>query len=194
MNPWATHIDMIVIGGSHGAVDALLKIAGGLKPGFLIPVVVVIHLGKRAGGNLAEIIAHRTQAHVKEPEDKETIEQGNIYLAAPDYHLLIEPDGLFSFCASEPVNYSRPSIDVTFESAASVYRNRLAAILLTGANHDGTAGLAAVKRQGGFTVVQDPLTAESTAMPQHAIKTVKPHQIANIEEITNMLNAFNKTR
>ncbi len=192
MDVLSKHIDMIVIGGSHGAVEAVLKIVESLSPGFRIPMAIVIHLGKRRNGNLTDIIAHRTKMKVKEPEDKESIEQGHIYLAAPDYHLLIEPEGLFSFCASELVHYSRPAIDVTFESAARVFGNKLAAILLSGANHDGTAGLAAVKQQGGFTMVQDPLTAESTAMPRHAIDTVRPHQVANIEEITNLLNTFNK--
>lgn len=194
MEEWSKHTDMIVIGGSHGAVEVVLKIVGGLSPGFIIPMAIVIHIGKRRNGNLAGIIAHRTKLQVKEPEDKECIEKGHIYLAAPDYHLLIEPEGLFSFCASEPVHYSRPAIDLTFESAARVYGNKLVAILLSGANHDGTAGLAAVKEQGGFTMVQDPLTAESTAMPQHAIDTIKPHRIANIEEIIQILNTFNKYR
>ena len=191
MERWTKHIDMIVIGGSHGAVDMVLKIVAGLSHDFLIPIAIVIHMGKRRSGNLAEIIAHRTKLKVKEPDDKGKIEQRHLYLAVPDYHLLIEPEGLFSFCASEPVHYSRPSIDVTFKSAARVYGNRLAAILLSGANHDGTAGLAAVKQQGGYTVVQDPLTAETNVMPQYAIDTVKPHQITNVNQIIHIINSFN---
>lgn len=186
------HIDLIVIGGSYGAVGAIMRIVSGLSPDFFIPLVIVIHLGKRRSNSLGEIIANRTHMRVHEPEDKEAVSQGHIYLAAPDYHLLVEPEGVFSYCASEPEHYSRPAIDVTFESAASSYGNRLAAILLTGANHDGTQGLAAVKQMGGFTMVQDPLTAESTVMPQHAIDVVNPHCIANFSQIIQIMNTFNQ--
>ena len=121
-------------------------------------------------------------------EDKTALVPGNIYVAPPDYHLLFEKDGLLALDTSEKVNYSRPSIDVSFESAASVYGSSLLAILLSGANADGTKGLTAVKSAGGKTAVQDPKTAEMPFMPEHALVHSRPDKILSLDEIVGTLN------
>ncbi|MEA2447045.1 MAG: two-component system, chemotaxis family, protein-glutamate methylesterase/glutaminase [Actinomycetota bacterium] len=123
---------------------------------------------------------------VKEVDDKDPIRDGHVYLAPPDYHLLVEP-GSFALSVDEKVQFSRPSIDVLFESAADSYGADLIAVLLTGSNHDGTEGLLRVKDKGGVTIVQDPTTAERGEMPQTAIDAGAADVVAPIEGIADIL-------
>jgi len=124
---------------------------------------------------------------VKEADEKEAIVPGTVYIAPPDYHMMVETDETISFSADEKVNYSRPSIDVLFEAAADTYGRQLVGIVLTGANNDGAAGLLAIKNAGGFTIVQEPEDAESPAMPIAAIQLAKPHSILSLDEIIKLL-------
>ena len=179
---------MIVIGGSSGGLQAVLRILEGLEPDFCIPVAIVLHQLRHPAGRLTGILQSRTKHPVIEPVDKETIQAGTIYVAPPDYHLLMEADHSFSYSYSESVNYSRPSIDLLFESAARAYRDQLTGILLTGANHDGAAGMYSISERGGLTVIQDPAEADMPFMPRAALEMKKPDHLLPINEIINLLN------
>ena len=179
---------LIVIGGSSGSLDAILKILSHLDVGFSIPIVIVVHRNPTAGEVLASILAAKTNLLVKEADEKENILKGHIYLAPPDYHLLIETDYTLSLDASEKINYSRPSIDVTFYSAADVYVGNLTCVLLSGANADGTEGMDYAKQMGAKIIVQDPLDASVSYMPQHAIAKVPVDGIFDTKGIANFLN------
>lgn len=173
----------IVIGCSYGGLQALEKILSELPKGFPIPLAVVQHISPNPGGLLASLLGRTANLTVKEAEDKETVAPGTIYLAPPDYHLLIERGAAFSLSSDEKVNYSRPSIDVLFESAADAYGPGLMGVILTGANADGAIGLKRIKEQGGFTVVQDPRTAAASEMPRAAIEQTGPDLVIPLEEI-----------
>jgi two-component system chemotaxis response regulator CheB len=161
----------VAIGASAGGVDALLALLPNLPAGFAAAVIVVLHVPAARSSALPQLLARVCQLPVKEAEDKETLLAGHIYIAPGGYHLLVEPDRSLSFSLDAPVNYARPAIDVLFESAALAYEARLLAIVLTGANADGAAGLAAVKAQGGQGWVQDPREAQASTMPEAAIAT-----------------------
>ena len=160
---------IVVIGGSAGSLDVVLKIIAALPINMQSTVLVVLHRKNTSDSPLVNIFASRTKLPVKEVEDKEALLPGTIYLAPPDYHLLIEDAQNFSLDCSEKIHYSRPSIDVTFESAGETFGAQCAGVLLSGANADGAQGLKAIRQQGGFTIAQDPSTAEVGFMPQQAI-------------------------
>ena len=160
---------IIVIGGSAGSLDVVLKIIAALPAQMQSTVLVVLHRKNASDSPLVNIFASRTKLPVKEVEDKEALLPGTIYLAPADYHLLIEDTQNFSLDCSEKIHYSRPSIDVTFESAGEIFGSQCAGVLLSGANADGAQGLKTIRQQGGFTIVQDPATAEVGFMPQQAI-------------------------
>lgn len=146
-----TNIELITIGGSAGSLPVVLKIIKSLPASFKVPIVIVIHRQRNVSSELVKILNNSSASKkIIEPDDKETIGDSCIYLAPQNYHLLIEKDRTFSLDYSEAVLFSRPSIDVTFESAARVYKKKLAAVLLTGANSDGTTGLSTVVHRGGI--------------------------------------------
>jgi two-component system chemotaxis response regulator CheB len=136
---------------------------------------------------LIEILNDKSNITIKEADEKEKIEKRTVYIAPPNYHLMIERNKTFSLSIDELVNYARPSIDVLFESAANAYKNKLIGVILTGSNSDGTAGLKKIKEYGGLTIVQDPKTAESAYMPASAIAAIKPDYILSLEDIINLL-------
>lgn len=162
-------IELIAMGASAGGVDALGKLLAALPAGLRSAVVVVLHIPPDRSSRLAELYADRCRLTVKEAEDKEPIVAGTVYFAPPDYHLLIEPDRTIALSSEPPVNYSRPAIDLTLESAGVCYGSKMLGVILTGASADGAAGLRAVHDLGGHTWVQDPASAQSGAMPQAAI-------------------------
>ena len=180
-------VDAIVIGASAGGVEALLTIFADLRPGFSLPIVVVLHLPDERRSQLAEVFGRRVQLPVKEVDDKELIAPGTLYFAAPGYHVSVERDYSFSLSREERVHYSRPSIDYLFESAADAYQQRLAAILLTGANQDGAQGLATVKQSGGLTIIQNPEEALVSTMPQAALDRSQPDYILPLRGIGRLL-------
>lgn len=163
--------DLIVIGASWGGLDALTTIVRGLPPDFTVPIAIVQHRGPDAESFLSGLLQEWTGRQVSEPEDKEPIEEGHIYVAPANYHLLVEP-GHFSLTTEAPVRYSRPSIDVMFGSAAHAYGERLIGVVLTGANEDGSRGLQCVHEYGGYSIVQDPETSEVATMPVAALRRV----------------------
>ena len=158
-------IKAVAIGGSAGSVQALSRILPSLPAGFALPVFVVVHVPPDRGNALVPLFAAKCQVEVKEAEDKEPARAGVVYFAPSDYHLLVEADGSLSLSSDELVNHSRPSIDVLFESCADAYGPALAGVILTGANHDGAAGLGAVVNAGGVAIVEDPDGAYAPAMP-----------------------------
>lgn len=165
--------EVIVIGGSWGGTDAVIEILSGLSASFRLPIIVVLHRQKNVESALDEIIGKYLKLEVREINEKEKIVGGKIYLAPSNYHVLIEQDGTFSLDVSENVAYSRPSIDVLFESAAMVYSEKLIGILLSGANSDGSEGMLAIAKRDGMTIVQNPEEAENSIMPVSALEKVK---------------------
>ncbi|MFD2933751.1 chemotaxis protein CheB [Spirosoma flavum] len=182
---------VVVMGGSTGSIEILLSLLPALPTPLSFALIIVLHRKNTADSTLANLFSLKTTSPLHEVDDKDAIEPGTIYLAPADYHLLIEQGDFFSLDDSEKVNYSRPSIDVTFESAADVYGSSLVGILLSGANSDGTLGLKAVKKAGGLLVVQQPETAQVAFMPQQAILHTPVDHILNIPELIAFIKSIN---
>jgi two-component system chemotaxis response regulator CheB len=159
----------VFIGGSAGALSVASALLRALPCDFGPAVGIVLHLPPKRPSVLAEALAEASPIPLREPEDKEPLAPSTAYLAPPDYQLLIDPGPCFALSIDEPVNYSRPSIDVLFESAADVMGPRCAGILLSGANADGALGLRAIEEAGGSAMVQVPEEAEQRAMPDAAL-------------------------
>ena len=180
--------DALIIGGSAGSLDVLLKVLPQLSPDLSFPIIIVIHRKHGAESLLPELLSGRTALKVKEIDEKEPLTAGTIYIAPSDYHTLIEQDHTFSLDYSEKINYSRPAIDATFQTAAEVYQDKLVCILLSGSNSDGTDGLKNVKMWGGITVIQDPASAQVAYMPEQASLHVKIDYILSIEHMADFIN------
>lgn len=177
----------IVIGASAGAVHALLALLPALPRAYPIPVFVVVHVPADGKSALAELFAPRCAVVVKEAEDKEPVRAGTVYFAPADYHLLVEREFTIALSSDEPVLYSRPAIDVLFESAADAYGKGITGIVLTGSSSDGARGLAAVCKAGGSAIVQDPQTAEGAAMPRAALAACPDARVLSLQEIAALL-------
>jgi two-component system, chemotaxis family, protein-glutamate methylesterase/glutaminase len=180
-------IDAVVIGASAGGVDALAVLLPSLPVGLEQPFFIVLHLPRDRPSVLVEIFRPRCALYVEEAEDKAPVQPGTIYFAPADYHLLLDKGPQLSLSADAPVHFSRPSIDVLFESAADRYRDRLLGIILTGANEDGSHGLAAVHRAGGLTVVQDPRSAQSPFMTESALSRTPVDYVLSLADIAALL-------
>jgi two-component system, chemotaxis family, protein-glutamate methylesterase/glutaminase len=163
------NIDAVVVGASAGGVEVLSALLASLPATCPAAFFIVMHIPRERPSLLPEVFGVRCALPVKEAEDKEPVRPGTVYLAPPDYHLLIDRGPALALSSDEPVHFSRPSIDVLFESAADIYGERLMGLILTGANQDGAAGLAAVGRAGGRTVVQDPDSATVAYLPRAAL-------------------------
>jgi two-component system chemotaxis response regulator CheB len=174
---------IVVVGVSKGGLRALEVLLGALPADFPWPVVICQHRAPDRSAPLEELLRRYTRLKVVEAEDKMEIAPGRVYLAPPDYHLLVERDGCLSLSVEAPISWARPSVDVLFESAADAFGAAVIAVILTGANNDGAAGAAAVKARGGMVIVQNPETAESPAMPQAAIAVPIPEIILPLDEI-----------
>ena len=183
-------IDIILIGGSAGSLEAILQILPKLTTEFSIPIVIILHRKTDNDNTLLELLTSRTQFNVREVEEKEVPENACLYIAPADYHILFEEDRSFSVDDSEKVNYSRPSIDVAFQSAASVYKDRLLGILLSGANNDGVMGLQSIKDNGGKIMIQDPFNAEMPVMPLAALDQVQPDYLLADNLMADVINHF----
>lgn len=178
--------EIVVVGTSYGGLAALQILLPALARDFPLPVVIVQHRGKDSE-NLCEFLGKHSALPVGEPDDKDSIAPGRIYLAPRDYHLLVERDG-FALSTEAPVGYARPSVNVLFESAADVYQEHVVGVVLTGTNTDGARGLAKIKSYGGLCVVEDPAGAESRGMPTAAIAATKVDAILPLREIAPFLN------
>jgi two-component system chemotaxis response regulator CheB len=180
----------LVIGGSAGSLDVLLRVLPVLDEALTFPIIIVIHRKHGSDSLLPDLLSSKTRLKVKEVEEKEPICAGTIYIAPSDYHLLIEQDQTFSFDYSEKINYSRPAIDVTFQTAAEVFKTKLACLLLSGSNSDGVSGLKTVKMWGGLAIIQDPDSAQVSYMPAQAKLHVKIDKILSIENIGEFINSL----
>ena len=181
--------EIVVVGTSWGGLSALRELIVGLPGSLALPVVVIQHRHKQSDHLLTTLLQDETSLCVCEVEDKAPMTAGNVYVAPADYHLLVEP-GFFSLSMDEPVRFSRPSIDVTFESAADAYGARTVGVVLTGANADGSIGLRRIVSRGGLALVQLPATAESPTMPQAALKAVPEARVLTIAEIAAAIAAL----
>jgi two-component system chemotaxis response regulator CheB len=172
-----------VVGTSWGGLAALRELVSCLPEDLPIPVVLVQHRHKMSDDALPRLLQDRTPLDVCEAEDKMPIEGGHVYVAPADYHLLVEPDNYFTLSVEEPVRYSRPSIDVTFTSAADVFGARTIGVIMTGANADGAAGLKRIAERGGVALIQEPVTAESPAMPEAALRAVPNARVMVLKQL-----------
>ncbi|HVL75365.1 MAG TPA: chemotaxis protein CheB [Noviherbaspirillum sp.] len=182
--------DAIAIGASAGGVDAIARLLEALPAHCRAAVFVVLHLAPDSRSVLAQLLARRCALPVKEAEDKELAQPGVVYLCVPDYHLMVEPDRTLALSRDEPVHYSRPSIDVLFESAALAYRDSLLGIILTGASRDGADGLKQVRACGGTAWVQDPSDAAAPTMPDAALAHAGADAVLPLEKIAARLATF----
>ncbi len=183
-------IEAVVIGASAGGIEALSVILPALPADLRVPVLVVLHLPRERPSLLVDVFGPRCAVPVREAVDKEPIAAGTIYFAPPDYHLLIDEGPAIALSDDEPVHHSRPSVDVLFESAADAFGAGVLAILLTGGNEDGAAGLAAVREAGGTVVVQDPEQAYAPTMVTAALARGPVHQRLRLQDIAELLSGL----
>lgn len=176
-------IKVIVIGTSAGGVDALKRLLPSFQKGSKLSVAVVIHIPPRRPNLIPDLLRDYCSFNVKEASSAEALSCDTIYFAPPDYHLSLEANETLSLSSEEPLNFSRPSIDILLESAAYAYGKRVLAVILTGANEDGARGLKVIKKQGGLAIVQSPEEAEYPFMPNASAKAVKPDAILTLNEI-----------
>ena len=174
--------DLVVMGTSTGGLHALTRLLSDLPASFPLPIAIVQHRSRDSDERLAALLSGASLIPVVEAEDKEPLRGPGVYLSPPDYHLLVEDDWM-ALSTEEPVAYSRPSIDVLFESAAYSHGSSVIGVLLTGANQDGTRGLKEIKERGGYVIIQNPASAESAFMPKHAVKHLLPDRVLNLEQI-----------
>ena len=180
----------LVLGVSAGGMEALKSVLPALEQDFPLPVLVVQHMSPNAGDFLARHLDDICKLEVKEAEDKETVRPGTVYLAPPNYHLLVDEGGVLRLSVDPKVNYARPSVDVLFETAAEVWQSGLVGVIMTGANNDGAKGLAAISACGGLAVVQSPKRAEAETMPKSALKLVPDATVLPLEKIAQFLNSL----
>jgi two-component system chemotaxis response regulator CheB len=178
--------ELVVIGTSWGGLKAIEILLSGLPKDFPLAIAIAQHRHRNAGDLLCGLLQRHSPLPLVEAQDKQTIVPGQVYLAPADYHLLVE-HGNFALSTEAPVLYSRPSIDLLFESAADAYTHRAIGVILTGANHDGSQGLAALKKRGGLAIVQEPTEAESSSMPTAAIAATQVDHILPLAKIAECL-------
>lgn len=177
----------VAIGVSSGGLRALEAVLGRLPADFPLPLLIVQHIGAEAGDSLARLLDERCALHVKEADEHEAVCPGTAYLAPANYHLLVEADRTLTLSVDPPVSFARPSVDVLFESAAAAYGAELIGVVLTGANTDGSRGLAAIRQLGGLAVVQDPAEAESRPMPLAALAATPVDHVLPLAGIADLL-------
>jgi len=185
--------EVILIGGSAGSFTPIFNIIRSLPKNYGQVIIVVIHRGKNNFSDIENLFNNNCRISVSEITDKDKITAGRVYIAPANYHTLIEKDKSFALDVSESVWYSKPSIDVTFDSAASVYRDKCAAILFSGANQDGAEGLLKLRNGGALTIVQDPEDAEMSTMPQAAVDVNAGEFILKTNQILNLMGSNSQT-
>ncbi len=188
-----THgIDAAVIGASAGGVEVLSVLLPKLPPLCRVSFMIVMHIPRERPSLLPEVFTARCQLPIREAEDKEPVQPGTVYFAPPDYHLLIDRGPSLALSDDEPAHFSRPSIDVLFESAADIYGERLMGIILTGANRDGASGLAAIARAGGRTIVQDPSSAAASCLPEAALREAPVDAVLAPGELQELFSSLGR--
>lgn len=180
----------IIIGGSAGSFQVVLKILANLPKDFPLPIFLSLHRLKHVRSGFVEALSLKSILSITEPFDKEQIKPNKVYLAPANYHMYVELGNRFSLSTEPPVNHSRPSIDLSFFSAANTYRNKLVGIILSGANKDGAEGLKQVEKYGGLTIVQDPEESQIPTMPTSALKATNVDHTYKTQEIIDFLNSL----
>jgi two-component system chemotaxis response regulator CheB len=182
-----TPIELLIIGGSAGSLELILKAFPDLPQTLPFAIIIVLHRKQNTDSALVDLLADRTKLPVIEANEKDPLKKGTIYIAPADYHLLIENDRTLSLDYSEKVNFSRPCIDVTFQTAAEAYQSSLAVLLLSGASADGVEGMELVKTLQGIIAVQDPKSAEVSYMPQKALDKMSVDYIVKNDKISDFI-------
>ena len=182
----------IVIGGSAGSFQGITRILSGIPKDFSLPIIMCLHRLKHVRNGFTEALSIKSIKPVTEPCDKENIKKGQVYLAPANYHMSVELGNSFSLSTEEVVNNSRPSIDITLETAAYVYKDKLIGILLSGANRDGAFGMKKIKDRGGLTVVQDPADCMIDTMPTAALQMTQIDHTLDIDGIIRFLIELDK--
>lgn len=180
-------IDVIAVGGSAGSIETIGRLLDAVPGDFAAPIVVVVHLPRRRPSALVAALQVRSRLPVDEAQDKEPLRPGRVHVAPPDYHLLVDDGATLALSVEEPVHFSVPAIDVLFESAADVFGPRVAAVVLSGANNDGAAGLAAVARAGGVPLVLDPRECSSPEMPTAAREQTPNALVLSLADLVRVL-------
>jgi two-component system, chemotaxis family, protein-glutamate methylesterase/glutaminase len=178
----------VMIGGSAGSFQIVASILGALPKNFDLPVFLCLHRLKHVRTGFVEALLLKSSIPVVEPYDKETIKPGRAYLAPANYHMFIELGNRFALSTEEPINHSRPSIDLSFITAAQAYRNKLVGVILSGANKDGAYGLKKVADLGGLTIVQDPADCEVKTMTESALQLTKANHVFSADKIASFLS------
>ncbi len=178
---------VILIGGSAGSFQIVVDIIASMPRNFQNTIILCVHRLRNVRSGIIDILSANSPVRIKEPYDKEFIRNGIIYLSPPNYHLMIEMGNRFSLSVDEGVNHSRPSIDILFETAAEVYRERCTGILLSGANSDGAKGMVKLKAAGALTIVQDPSNAEIDVMPSSCLNLITPDYVLTADKIINFM-------
>jgi len=181
---------IVVMGASAGAMESLGRILPNLPSNFPLPVVVVVHLPPKNENLIVDLFRARCKVQVKEAEDKEQLAGGTVYFAPPNYHVLIEKEGCLSLSSDEPVHFSRPSVDVLFQSAAEAYESKAIGVILTGGSEDGAEGLRWICEAGGYGLVQDPATAEAPYMPQSALRKCPSAFAMPVDQIADQIRRW----
>jgi len=187
-----TEFKAVVIGGSAGSFQGIIRILSHIPKDFALPVIIVMHRLKHVRHGFAEVISQKSNLQIVEPEDKDAIRKGIVYLAPANYHLSVELGNYFSLSTEEMLNSSRPSIDITLSSAAYIYRNKLVGILLSGANRDGGMGMKSIKDKGGLTIVQHPAECMINTMPKAALALTAIDYMLKIEQIIELIDELHQ--
>lgn len=182
----------VVIGGSAGSFQGVVKILSRLPKGFPLPIIMCLHRLKHVRNGFVEALSIKSVAQVTEPNDKEMIKKGSVYLAPANYHLSVELGHFFSLSTEEMVNNSRPSIDITLGSCGFVYKEKLIGILLSGANRDGAQGMKQIEERGGITIVQEPSECMIDTMPKAALAVSRIDHVLKIDQIVDFLTELDK--
>ena len=183
--------ELVVIGASAGGLEAVARVLSALPEGFALPIAVAQHRAPAPpDGDLPAVWQRETALRVCEAEDKTTIAPGTVYVAPADYHLLVETRGRFALSTDAPVLWARPSIDVLFQTAAEAYGEGVIGVILTGASHDGSEGLSAIRRRGGCALVQKPSTAECAVMPSAALAATEVNHVLELGDVGRVLAAL----
>ncbi len=177
----------VIIGGSAGSFQIVTRILNSMNSSFPFPVLLCLHRLKHVRSGFVEALSLKSNIPVKEPNDKDQLKPGNAYLAPANYHMFIELANRVALSADDPVNHSRPSIDLSFITAANAYRDKLIGIILSGANRDGAFGLKKVADNGGLTIVQDPKESEVKTMPESALQLTKVDYVYSTDQIIRFL-------
>ena len=178
----------VIIGGSAGSFQVVTKILSSLDSKFPLPVLLCLHRLKHVRSGFVEALSLKSNIPIEEPNDKETLKPGRAYLAPANYHMFVELANRIALSTDDPVNHSRPSIDLSFITAANAYREKLVGIILSGANSDGAMGLKVVNDKGGLTIVQDPKECEVKTMTESAIQLTKVNHVYSTDQIIRFLS------